>query len=495
MPNNETNQLITTAKLGRFKNKLPAWTGTRAQHTAAEQAGTLPTNGIIGISDEEGSGGGGGGGDARSKIFKNVTVYKSSDFERISDGTNTYPCVHFQGKSSGKIVMIKILCESSMAFARNNFIYLKHFGGNLLDVELYNASNTLQKSFTTDGLTFSYLPGGGISVIGTATANMSIRIGTLAANYNFAGTLRCCGLTGTYDGLRLYFVNGSSHNTSYYNNGCPIDEEAECSTINVGSSNPLRLLIPKDTVVDCTFYPQVCTKWSTNKKYETPFNPNNLGFLDQAQTVPYSAYNNPTNDSSTMSARYLNGDTARARYKYSIDYPVVHTGENTFMCNLTAIAYQFEFEIYYTEDNINRADLGGYIPDLDTEYEYAKDLIFNYKHLLPILQGSTIQPVYSSYLLISQFRAQSSVLPTKIYCAYSVVETNNSYQLNALASRDIRTNYGRYVLDRENFIFDTAEASYGTYLHVPVGSLSKDSTYHYVLLCDYSGFDDSTTIT
>lgn len=64
------------------------WLGTRAEHTAAETAGTLPETAIIGITDESGGGGGGGGDIIDDENVSTETTYSSSKIEELFDFVN-----------------------------------------------------------------------------------------------------------------------------------------------------------------------------------------------------------------------------------------------------------------------------------------------------------------------------------------------------------------------------------------------------------------------
>lgn len=117
----ESIKLVTTDTLDRFKDDLadvsetgdyedlenkPIWRGTRAEHDAAEQAGTLPNNAIIGITDEKapsggsGSGGSGGGGvqifempDASVDELGNIYQYVGETSDEFTNGY-FYKCLH-----------------------------------------------------------------------------------------------------------------------------------------------------------------------------------------------------------------------------------------------------------------------------------------------------------------------------------------------------------------------------------------------------------------
>jgi hypothetical protein len=77
------------------------WLGTRAEHTAAEQAGTLPADAIIGIEDEQSSGGG-GGAQIDDEHVSTTTTYSSSKIESLFE----LPLKTFGGCTDEELVEI-----------------------------------------------------------------------------------------------------------------------------------------------------------------------------------------------------------------------------------------------------------------------------------------------------------------------------------------------------------------------------------------------------
>lgn len=93
---------------------VPIWTGTRAEHTAAETAGTLPSNSLIGITDETPSGGSGSGGSGGAAI-DDTTVSTTSTWssEKLFNILSTSPVLSSFG--TAPIASISVLLEKADA--------------------------------------------------------------------------------------------------------------------------------------------------------------------------------------------------------------------------------------------------------------------------------------------------------------------------------------------------------------------------------------------
>ena len=488
----DTKKIVTVDNLDRFKNKLPTWVGSRAEHTAAEQAGTLPTNGIIGISDEEGSGGGGGGGDARSKIFKNVTVYKSSDFEPIEIGGVQYARISFPATKNGKIIMMKSLAGdyetrtgygwykfNTLRPSGSPFRFLNHFGNNILNLGIGNSTNSKSSTFKYNGITFTNLMDGGISVSGTAGSNGMVKLGTIYSTsigdssnpYTMhTGYIKVFGLSGTYSGLKI----GSYMGTEAV--ACPIEEtKLYNDTVTSFSANCIYVMLyfNKGDTYDCVFYPQITPIWGDNNHYERPFNYRGL-----KQT--YIADRAPSGD-------YLNGHFGNISGLYLVDYPIIHSGVNTFILETTGNFTKSDFEIYYTEDDVDKTEYGMYLAeDMDSKYISAHYYVDNRRTTKHRITASFNATANNRYFTTVAIEKQDPVKPTSI--GYNIMISTNGDFFNDNTPKEDG------YLSQDDYTFVSANLVEALQLQ-DNSSLTADKTYICSLLCDYTGFDDSTTIT
>ena len=138
------------------------WLGTRAEHTAAEQAGTLPSDAIIGIKDESGSGGGGGGGGAAidDNVISTAKTWSSSKI-------NTVTTTEMTGATSSSDGVAGLVPEPKSADAQKalfgdgqyHTIYTAASGSTIIvqttETSLYGRTVTLTLGSSTQTATMS----------------------------------------------------------------------------------------------------------------------------------------------------------------------------------------------------------------------------------------------------------------------------------------------------------------------------------------------------
>lgn len=368
--------------------------------------------------------GGGGGGDE-----SDIQVFKSTDFEPLTyvSGNTTYYCprVTFPGSSKGKILGIKAV-DSNGITRTFDPTWLMHLGMNLFSpMVTKNTGSSYQpdKIFDTStnsnkGVTITYLGDGGYSVTGTSTDNEGtvkyVRIGTVVDPVvGIWGApddkklpldaldpyIRCKNISGTYDGLTI----GGYSNATYCSS---IDEEVALNKTQTWNSSTvyqyriyydIYLGIEGHKTYDCTFYPQIIPKaisygYTDYAKYEKPFCLNNpytmtmpiatkfglsesiYTYLDFSKSGSYVTNITPyvnlsyqsTKPSSTY--RFATNNSGNASTYGVINYPIVHSGINTFVYGwpTTDADNILQLEVYYDPDY-----QGNKIKDNLAEIEYS----------------------------------------------------------------------------------------------------------------------------
>lgn len=478
------------------------WLGTRAEHTAASAAGTLPETAIIGITDES------AGGD-------NIQVFKSTDFEPItytysSSVTYRYPRVTFNGTKNGKILGIRYVDSNGKnrsLIGVNNNLNIKHFGANLF------FSWGANKSSTNYGVTITHLGKGKYQVQGTAAwsgsaTSQKIQIGSLpGSSYTSPVTpigsddgtiLKIFNLQGEYNGLKIAIANES------YDNACRLDEIK--SIPRTTSSTNVYLYLVKGETYDCTFDLQITAinDMGSTDVYEAPFamiTGAAYPFCPFATAIAYpgSFKVHTYQTSSSTTSYYVEGAGNMSGFGI-IDYPLVHCGKNTIVagdyndCSGETLP---TFEVYYSEDfRMTTKDKLA-----EVEYSIVDGHFSKAGFISGSFQASSTPGL--KYLKINGAtwaNPDSYTIPNGVWVSYSKT-ASQAYRNGHSYSMFSTDDYNQFV-NRSEGGTGTARSLYVPksefYFHtdgciwVPIpDSLTNGSTYYYAALPDWEGFDDS----
>ena len=422
-------------------------------------------------------------GGAGSSGDSSIQVFKTTDFEPVTAYSSSYSVkyVKFQGHNNGRILLIHPIDKFDPSSYNNTYHYNSNYLGNDY-INMFHLGNNIYDPYwmyptnNSYGITISKTANNGITVSGTATRDNDF-IAISISTYGYAidsyepplKSIKCFGITGTVNDLKIGFQNGTFVN---------INQEAQATNYNY-----IYLRVTSGTTYNCTFYPQIINTLGTQNHYEKPFR-----FTSYHRTGGCSLMSQysskPKYQADSSNSYYIKGGRLGNRSGRIIaDYPIVHEGTNIFF-NADSEQFNKDFAVYYTEDEKTISEF----------IQNERSLVKNDTDMGLYFEGSwksdSSMSNWSGNVLVS--------IPKKVYdCMKGLwfLTGNNSNSVRISSFREL-THY----CPKTDFVNYKEEiTSYQTYstFEVPQnsGSFTNSTTYYYVIKCDFDDFSDSTTIT